>query len=83
MLDEEVIVRNGKKYAWTIPLAFPVDEATAKDAQGRQTVARSSTESEVVGSLDVSDVYPVGQGEVQPSVYGTDRDRPSRRPHRQ
>ena len=30
VLDEEVIVRNGKKYAWTIPLAFPVDEAKAK-----------------------------------------------------
>ena len=30
VLDEEVIVRNGKKYAWTIPIAFPVDEAIAK-----------------------------------------------------
>src|SRR5919108_554125 len=30
VLDEEVIVRNGKKYAWTIPLAFPVDEAKAR-----------------------------------------------------
>jgi sulfate adenylyltransferase len=24
VLDEEVIERNGSKYAWTIPLAFPV-----------------------------------------------------------
>src|SRR6516225_3931924 len=24
VLDEEVIVRDGRKYAWTIPLAFPV-----------------------------------------------------------
>src|SRR5262245_24193629 len=24
VLDEEVIVRDGKKYAWTIPLSFPV-----------------------------------------------------------
>src|SRR5213079_2175211 len=30
VLGEEVIVRNGKKYAWTIPLAFPVEEAKAK-----------------------------------------------------
>ena len=29
VLEEEVFERNGKKYAWTIPLAFPVDEATA------------------------------------------------------
>src|SRR6516164_4898347 len=29
VLDEEVIVRNGKKYAWTIRLAFPVDQVVA------------------------------------------------------
>ena len=33
VLEEEVVVKNGKKYAWTIPLAFPVDEATAKALQ--------------------------------------------------
>src|SRR5579863_4667825 len=30
VLDEAHIVHNGKKYAWTIPLAFPVTEAVAK-----------------------------------------------------
>jgi ATP sulfurylase len=30
VLDEEVIVQGGKKYAWTIPLSFPVDEEQAK-----------------------------------------------------
>src|SRR6516164_3410037 len=30
VLDEEVLVHNGKRYAWTIPLSFPVDEAQAK-----------------------------------------------------
>jgi sulfate adenylyltransferase len=30
VLDEEVIVHNGKKYAWTIPLSVPVDEGQAK-----------------------------------------------------
>src|SRR5436305_11515164 len=29
VLDEEVIVRGGKKYAWTIPLALPVTNAEA------------------------------------------------------
>src|SRR5687768_17110488 len=36
VLNEEVLVHNGKKYAWTIPLAFPVDEgyaATLKPGQ--------------------------------------------------
>ena len=29
VLDEEVIVHNGKKYAWTIPIAFPVSAELA------------------------------------------------------
>src|SRR6516165_9801965 len=39
VLDEEVIVHGGKKYAWTIPLAFPIDEALAKTIRAGQTVA--------------------------------------------
>ena len=84
VLDEEVIVRDGKKYAWTIPLAFPVDRrrrpgrsrpATTR-AAGQRARARS------VGVLEVSDVYPVGQGEVQRrSSTAPTRDRPPRRPH--
>ena len=27
VLDEAVVVNNGKKYAWTIPIAFPVTSA--------------------------------------------------------
>ena len=33
VMEEEVVVRCGKKYAWTIPLAFPVEEALAKTLQ--------------------------------------------------
>src|SRR5881275_2307197 len=29
VLDEEVIVHNGKKYAWTIPISFPVSAELA------------------------------------------------------
>ena len=29
VLDEEVILHNGKKYAWTIPISFPVDKNLA------------------------------------------------------
>jgi sulfate adenylyltransferase len=29
VLDEEVIEHKGKKYAWTIPLAFPVEASQA------------------------------------------------------
>ena len=33
VLDEEVIVRDGKKYAWTIPIAFPITDDEAASAQ--------------------------------------------------
>src|SRR5476651_411066 len=33
VLEEEVVVRNGQKYAWTIPLSFPIEETLAKTLQ--------------------------------------------------
>ena len=34
VLDEEVIVRDGKKYAWTIPIAFPVTGRASRHTEG-------------------------------------------------
>ena len=66
MLDEEVIVRDGKKYAWTIPLAFPVDRGRWPRRSTPADRTRSTNErGEVVGTLDVQRRLPVGQGEVQ------------------
>lgn len=73
VLDEEVLIHNGKKYAWTIPLAFPVDEATAKTLRSGQTVALVNSSGELVGSLDVSDVYPWDKAHYVRSVYCTER----------
>src|SRR5438034_7549808 len=39
VLDEEVIVHNGKKYAWTIPISFPVEKALAGSLKVGETVA--------------------------------------------
>src|SRR3954454_15395842 len=39
VLDEEVLVHDGKKYAWTIPLAFPVEAGLAGRLKPGQTVA--------------------------------------------
>ncbi len=73
VLDEEVIVRNGKKYAWTIPIAFPVDEATAKSLAVGETVSLVNSKNELVGSVDVRDVYPWDKAKYLNSVYQTDR----------
>ncbi len=80
VLDEEVIVHNGKKYAWTIPLSFPVDVAQAKTLKPGQTVAlvrshaeRGNEGGEVVGSLDISDIFPWDKAHYVRGVYGTER----------
>jgi sulfate adenylyltransferase len=73
VLDEEVIVRGGKKYAWTIPLSFPVEEAQARALKPGQPVALVNGKGEVVGSLDVSDVFPWDKARYVRGVYGTER----------
>jgi sulfate adenylyltransferase len=73
VLDEEVIVREGKKYAWTIPLAFPVSAERAKALRSGQTVALVNEKNELVGDLAVTDVYPWDKARYVRSVYGTDR----------
>jgi sulfate adenylyltransferase len=73
VLDEEVILSGGKKYAWTIPLAFPVSAEQAGGLKPGQTVALVSAAGEEVGSLAVSDVYPWDKQRFVEGVYGTTR----------
>ncbi len=73
VLEEEVIVHNGNKYAWTIPLSFPVEEPLAKTLTPGQTVALTNSRGEVVGSLLVNDVFHWDKKQYVNRVYGTDR----------
>ncbi len=73
VLDEEVIVHNGKQYAWTIPLSFPVDETLAKSLKPGQTVALVNGQNEVVGTLTLSDVFSWDKARYVQGVYGTER----------
>ncbi|RKY46139.1 MAG: sulfate adenylyltransferase, partial [Candidatus Neomarinimicrobiota bacterium] len=38
VLEEEVIIRNGEKYAWTIPISFPVHRRDADNFVAGETV---------------------------------------------
>ena len=73
VLDGEVIVHNGKKYAWTIPLSFPVEDGLAKMLKAGQTVALVNGTNEIVGSLEVQDIFPWDKAHYIRSVYGTER----------
>ena len=73
VLDEEVIIRNGQKYAWTIPIAFPATDEEARQIKAGDRVSLVNSSGEVVGSLDVKDVYPWDKARFVRAVYGTER----------
>jgi sulfate adenylyltransferase len=73
VLDEEVIVHGGKKYAWTIPLSFPVSAEQAATVRPGQTVALVDGAGAAVGSLEVRDVFAWDKARYVKGVYGTDR----------
>ncbi len=79
VLDEEVILRDGKKYAWTIPIVFPIDEQLAKSLQLGMSVALVN-KGTIVGTLLVTDLYPFDKVKYNTRVYGTERtDHPGAR----
>jgi sulfate adenylyltransferase len=69
-----VIVHNGKKFAWTIPLAFPADEATAKPLTTGSDHPLTNERGEVVGVITVHDVYPWDKKRYNAGVYATTRE---------
>lgn len=73
VLDDEVIIRNGKPYAWTIPISFPVDKALAATLKSGETVALANSKSEIVGTLKISDIFPWEKLRYIKGVYGTER----------
>ncbi len=80
VLDDEVIVQNGKAYAWTIPLSFPVDKAQAGTLRAGETVGVTNSTGDLVGSLTIQDIFPFDKPRYLKSVYGTERtDHPGAR----
>ncbi len=73
VLDEAVIESKGHKYAWTIPIAFPVTAELANQIKEGQTVALTNPDGEVVGTVEVASVFEWDKPRYIKSVYGTDR----------
>jgi len=73
VLDESVIQQGSRKFAWTIPIAFPVTAEVAKGLEAGKTAALAAPGGDVVGTIDVSDVYPWDKCRYLSSVYGTGR----------
>ncbi|MCC6419563.1 MAG: sulfate adenylyltransferase [Gemmataceae bacterium] len=73
VLADEVILHGGKAYAWTIPISFPVAADQAGSLKAGQTVALVNGQNDVVGTLDVTDVFPWDKPRYIKGVYGTER----------
>jgi sulfate adenylyltransferase len=80
VLDEEVIVKGGKKYAWTIPLALPLSSAETEGIVPGHTAVLVNEADEPLGTIDIIDVYPFDKPRYLKAVYGTERtDHPGAR----
>lgn len=73
VLDEAVIISNGKKYAWTIPIAFPVTADLAKTLKAGDKVALVGPDGQVAATLAINDVYAWPKLKYIQKVYLTDR----------
>jgi sulfate adenylyltransferase len=73
VLDEQCVLSRGDRYAWTIPLAFPItDDEAGKLAVGKNA-AVVDPEGNVVGVLEVESIYEWDKDKYVKSVYRTDR----------
>ncbi len=72
-LDEGVIERGGKRYAWTIPLALPVTDAEAGSLPAGGSAAVVNEGGDIIAVVDDLEVYDWDKAKYVKSVYGTDR----------
>jgi len=73
VLEEASIVRDGKRFAWTIPLALPLTDQEASAISSGDSVAIHNESGEVVAIVDDAEVYDWDKAHYVASVYGTDR----------
>jgi sulfate adenylyltransferase len=73
VLDESAIEHEGKLYAWTIPVAFPVTKELAGQLKAGQRVALVNSAGAIVATLDINDVFPWDKQKYIKSVYLTER----------
>jgi sulfate adenylyltransferase len=73
VLDEAVLIHEGKRYAWTIPLSLPVTKELAGKLSAGQSVALVNSAGKTVATLKISDVFEWDKPKYLRSVYQTER----------
>ncbi|MFM7200254.1 MAG: sulfate adenylyltransferase [Myxococcota bacterium] len=73
VLANRCIVREGKSYAWTIPLSLPVTDTEAASLKVGQRAALVNSQGEVVGALKVESIFDWDKSLYIEKVYRTQR----------
>lgn len=73
VLEKEIIERDGKKYAWTISIVFPISKKESETCGIGETIAVKSEQGVIVGGLEIEDVYYFDKIKYNRAVYGTQR----------
>ena len=73
VLDEQVVLSKGGRYAWTIPLSFPATDDEASALAGARAAAVVNEAGDVVGILDGPEVFDWDKAKYVAAVYGTER----------
>jgi len=73
VLSEKCVVSNGERFAWTIPLSFPVTDAEASKLKPGTKAALLGPDDELVGTLEVASVFDWDKDAYVKAVYGTPR----------
>ena len=73
VLDESIVLQDGKRYAWTIPLSLPVSEAEADGLANGDSAAIVTDAGEVVAIADDIEIFDWDKPRYVKGIYGTDR----------
>ncbi|MFP6655023.1 MAG: sulfate adenylyltransferase, partial [Myxococcota bacterium] len=73
VLEEKVVVSEGGRYAWAIPIALPITDAEAQALEGASSCAVRTEDGVVVAIIEDLEVFPWDKPAYLGSVYGTER----------
>lgn len=71
VLEDSVIENDGRPYAWTIPLSFPIASELAAKLRAGEEAALVNKSGDVVATVEVSDVFAWDKLRYLERVYGT------------
>lgn len=73
VLDETVVVSDGRRYTWGIPLSLPVTDAEARALATGGSAALVDEGGALVAVLDGTELFAWDKPKYVRAVYGTDR----------